>query len=218
MRNVGVTLLSAIVVGLLLVPSGGSALTTMVVQDSVGDVGIALDMKTGTIRDTLSPNAPLVEAGYFDMVSAWLSQKGKVFTFGMELAVALPEEGTPLSNQVKLAQWEVWIDQVPYIIDPTAPPVGMTALRYDGSSYSAFVLDWATMAETPVPFSIDGSKLQLQFTAAQLSNAVISWWVPLVEIYVGPLGTMASAFIDAVNLGAAPGQVGFDLPWPPVLA
>jgi len=214
MRRVGVALLSAIVTGLLLVPSGASALTTMVVQDSVGDVGIALDMKTGTIRDTLSPNAPLVKAGYFDMVSAWLSQKGKTYTFGMELAVALPKEGTPLPNMVKLAQWDLWIDQAPYIVDP-APPVGMIALRYDGSSYSAFVLDWATMVETPIPFSIDGAKLQLQFTAAQISNAVISWWVPLVEIYVGPLGTTASAFVDAVDLGAVTGQVGFDLPWPP---
>jgi hypothetical protein len=92
----------------------------------------------------------------------------------------------------------------------------MMALRYDGSSYSAFVVNWATMVETPISFSIDGSKLELQSTAAQLSNAVISWWVPLVEIYLGPLGTMASAFIDAVDLGAVPGQVGFDLPWPPV--
>ncbi|HEX9908492.1 MAG TPA: hypothetical protein VGB78_08545 [Thermoplasmata archaeon] len=215
MRRVMVALISAIVIGLLLVPSGASALTTMVVQDSVGDVGIAIDMKTGTIRDTLSPEVPLVKAGYFDMVSVWLSQKGKTYTFGMELAVALPKEGTPLPNPAKLAQWELWIDPVPYIIDPS-PAVGMIALRYDGSSYSAFVCDWATKVETPIPFSIDGSKLQLQFTAAQLNNAVISWWVPLVEIYVGPLGTWASGFVDAVDLGAAPGQVGFDLPWPPV--
>lgn len=215
MRKVIVALMSAVVIGMLLVPSGASALTITVAQDSVGDVGIALDMKTGTIRDTLSPNAPLVKAGYFDMVSVWLSQKGKTYTFGMELAVALPKEGTPLPNPAKLAQWDLWIDRAPYIVDP-APPVGMIALRYDGSSYSAFVLDWATMVETPIPFSIDGSMLQLQFTAAQLSNEVISWWVPLVEIYVGPLGTGASAFIDAVDLGAVPGQVGFDLPWPPV--
>lgn len=210
-----VALMSAVVIGLLMLPIGASALTTMVVQDSVGDVGIAIDMKTGTIGDTFSPNVPLVKAGYFDMVSVWLSEKGKTYTFGMELAVALPAEGTRLPNQVRLAQWELRIDPVPYIIDP-APPVGMMALRYDGSSYSAFVVNWAPMIDTPIPFSIDGSKLELQFTAAQLSSAVISWWVPLVEIYLGPLGTMASAFIDAVDLGAVPGQVGFDLPWPPV--
>jgi hypothetical protein len=77
LRNVMVALMSAVVIGLLLLPSGASALTTMVVQDSVGDVGIAIDMKTGTIRDTLSPNVPLVKAGYFDMVSVWLSEKGR---------------------------------------------------------------------------------------------------------------------------------------------
>lgn len=206
--------MSVVVIGLMLVPGGASALTMTVAQDSVGDVGIAIDMKTGTIRDTLSPSVPLVKAGYLDMVSVSLSQKGKIFTFGMELAAALPEEGTPLPNQIQLALWELWIDPAPYIVYP-APPVGLIALKYDGSSYSAFVCDWATMIEAPIPFSVDGSMLELRFTAAQLSNAVISWWAPLVEIYLGPLGTIASAFIDAVDLGAAPGQVGLDLPWPP---
>lgn len=215
LRRLVVALMSAIVLGMLLVPSGASALTTTVAQDSVGDVGISLDYKACTIRDTLSPHAPLVKAGYFDMVSTWFSQKGKTYTFGMEMAAALPDEGTPLPNMVKLAEWDVWIDQAPYLTNPM-PAVGVIGLRYDGSSYSAFVLDIATSTQTPIPFSIDGSKFQLQFSAASLGNAVISWWVPLVQIWVGPLGTMASGFVDAVDLGAVPGQVGFDLPWPPV--
>lgn len=216
MRKATLAILCAVVAGLLLLPGGASASTTMVVQDTLGDVGVSLDARTGTIRDTLSPHAPLVKAGYFDIASAWLIQKGGNYVFGMEMAVALPEEGTPLPNQVKLAEWIVWIDAVPFIVDPTLPPVGFVTLRYDGSSYSAFAFDYAAMTERAVPFSVEGSKMQLEFAASWIGAASISWWLPAAQVWVGPLGTGGVMFVDLINPGAAPGQVGMDLPWPPV--
>ncbi len=214
MRKATVGLVSMAVFGLLLVPGSAQALTTMTVQDSVGDVGIALDMHAGTIRaNTMAPNAPLEKVGYFDMVSVWLSQKGKTFTFGMDLAAGLPAEGTPMPKMVNIAKWALWVDPVPYVVDPWAMPVALIALQYDGISYSAYVYDYSTGTQTSIPFSVDGSKVQMQFTAAMFGNADMSWLCPAVQVWMGLWG---GAIIDSVDPGTVAGQVGFDLPWPPL--
>src|SRR3990170_123407 len=147
MRKVLVALLCAIVTGLMLAPSGVSAATTMTVQDSTGDIGFGIDPKTGLIMQTWGDNTPIAKAGYFDMASVSLSQKGKTYTFGMELAAALPKEGSPLPGGIHLAEWAMWIDPSPYnyFTNPVAP-LFLIALRYDGSSYAAFVMDYSTRA------------------------------------------------------------------------
>ena len=213
MRKATVGLVSIAILGLMLVPGSAQALTTITVQDGIGDVGIALDMHAGTVKDTMSPNAPLEKVGYFDMVSVWLYQKGKTFTFGMELAADLPAEGTPLPNMVRTAKWGMWVDQVPYVVDPWAMPVALIALQYDGVSYAASVLDYSTGTQTSIPFTVDGSKVRMEFSAAMFGNAGMSWLCPAVQIWLGLYG---AAIIDSVDPGSVAGQVGFDLPWPPV--
>ena len=216
MRKVMVAVLSAIVVGLMLVPSGVSAgITTVVVQDRTGDLGFGVN-GTGEISKLWADNAPVAQAKYLDMASAWLSQKAKTYTFGMELAAALPKEGSALPGGIKLVEWAVWIDPSPYNVN-TNPvlPLFLIALRYDGSSYSAFVLDRGTMVTTSVPFSIDGSKLQLQFSEASIGNRAFEWWSPMVREWTGPLGTSGYWFVDAVDYRLNPGQVYYDIPWPP---
>jgi len=211
-RKVTIALLCAIVAGLMVVPSGVSAVTMMTVQDNTGDIGFGVDPKTGFTMHTWGDNTPIVQAGYFDMTSVSLSQKGKAYTFGMELAAALPKEGSPLPGGIHLAEWAMWIDPSPYnyFTNPVAP-LFLIALRYDGSSYAAFVMDYGTRATTSIPFSVDGSKLQLQFSAASIGNLALQWWSPMVREWTGPLGTSGYWFVDAVV--SESGLI--DIPWPP---
>lgn len=217
MRRVVVAFLSAIVAGLMLAPGGVSAgVMKTVAQDSLGDIGFGVDPKTGWIMHEWADNTPVDRAGYFDMVSASFSQKGKIYTFEMEVAAALPEVGSPLPNGIHLAEWAVWFDPSPYNVhtNPVAP-LFLIALRYDGSAYGAFVLDYSTMTAVSTPFSVDGTELQIVFTAASIGNLEIPWWSPLVRVWWGPLGSSGYWFVDGVDMGAVPGQDGIDLPWPP---
>ena len=210
-------LLCAIAAGLMLVPNGASTGAMMtVVQDSTGDIGFGVDPKTGLIMQTWEDNTPVSKAGYFDMASTWLSQKGKTYTFWMELAAELPKEGSPSPTGIHLAEWAVWIDPSPYnCVTNTVASLFLIALRYDGASYAAFVVDYSTMTTTPIPFSVDGSKLQLQFSAASIGGLAFEWWSPLVRAWWGQLGTSGYWFVDAVDLGSATGQEYMDIPWPP---
>ncbi|OGS52334.1 MAG: hypothetical protein A3K75_04825 [Euryarchaeota archaeon RBG_13_61_15] len=212
-----VALSSAIVVGLLLVPGSVSAGTlTAVAEDPEGDLGFGVDPKTGGIMNLWADNTPVAKAEYLDIVSTWLSLKKGTYTFGMELAAALPEEGSALPGGIKLAEWAVWIDPSPYnyITNPVAP-LFLIALRYDGSSYSAFIMDYGTMLTTSVAFSVDGSKVQLQFTSASIGDLAFEWWSPLVRVWWGILGSAGCWFVDAVNLEPVDGYIYIDLPWPP---
>ena len=208
----------SITVALMMLAQPVSAGTiTSLVEDSEGDLGFGVNPKTGGIMQQWGENTPVAKAGYLDMVSTWLSQKGKTYTFGMELAAELPKEGSTLSGGMRLVEWAMWIDPSPYnyITNPVAP-LFLIALRYDGSSYSAFILDYSTMLTESVAFSVDGSELQLQFSTDTIGNAAFEWWSPLVRVWWGPLGTPAYWFVDAVDLPPVDGYVYIDLPWPPV--
>jgi hypothetical protein len=210
-------LVSAFVASLMLVPGCVSARPmTMVVEDAEGDLGFGVDPQTGGIMNLWPENNPVAQATYLDMVSTWLSLKNGVYKFGMEVASALPEEGTPLSGGMKLLEWAMWIDPSPYnyIVNPVAP-LFLIALRYDGSSYNAFILDYSTMGEVPAQFSVDGSKLELTFTSAQIGDIALEWWSPLVRTWFGTLGSAGYWFVDAVNLPLVDGYAYMDLPWPP---
>jgi hypothetical protein len=216
MRKQVVAFLCAIVVGLIMAQPVSGASVTSVVDDPVGDLGFGIDPKTGGLMNYWQDNTRVAQSKYLDMVSTWLSQKGKTYTFGMELAVAPPKEGSALPDGFKLVEWAMWIDPSPYnvITNPVAP-LFLISLRYDGSRYSAFVLDYSTLLQTPVAFSVDGSKIQLQFTAASIGNLAFEWWSPMVRYWDGPVGSSGYWFVDVVNLEPVDGYVYIDLPWPP---
>jgi hypothetical protein len=187
-----------------------------IVEDSEGDLAFGVDQKTGGFMHYWQDNTPVAQAGYFDMVCTWLSLKKGIYTFGMELATELPEEGVALPNGIKLAEWAVWIDPSPYnyITNPVAP-LFLIALRYDGVSYSAFIMDYATMLTVPAAFSVDGSEFTLKFTTDSIGDLEFEWWSPLVRVWWGPLGSAGCWFVDAVDLEPIEGYVYIDLPWPP---
>jgi hypothetical protein len=193
---------STLVIALIVAMPASAGTVTMKVADGTGDVG----------RNSWAHvNDPVAKTGYFDMVSTWLSQKGKTYTFGMELASLLPEEGSPLPVPIKTAEWLLWIDSYPW-----SAPLYTLSLYYDGSSYSAILLDVSTMVTTPLPFTIDGTKFQVDLSQDLVGNLAGLWWSPAVRLWWGPMGSVAEWLVDLVDFGVAPGQDGIDLPWPPV--
>src|SRR4030042_4347545 len=183
----------------MLIPGSVSAGTlTMMVEDPEGGLVFGLDMKTGGLARYYTEGAPIAGAGYLDMVSTWLSLKKDTYTFGIEAAAALPEEGSALPEGVKLVEWAMWIDPSPYnvLINPV-PALFLIALRYDGSSYSSFILDYATFLTAPVSFSVEGSTLQLRFTSAAIGVLALEWWSPLVRAWWGTLGSAGYWLVGA---------------------
>lgn len=217
-RKTAIALALSFTMALMMLAQPVAAGTVMAeVTDGTGDVGRNRAQKVSDPSQYWEENTPVAQAGYFDMVSTWLSQKGNKYTFGMELAAELPQEGAALPDGIKLAEWIMWIDPAPW--GPGMDPVASLfriSLYYDGSSYSAFMLDYGTMVMTPIPFSVDGSSFQLQFSAASISNLAFEWWCPGVRAWWGLFGSTGAWIVDLVDFGAAPGQVGIDLPWPPV--
>ena len=192
---------------------------TLRVKDIPGDIGKMYDLTTGEPTNGYGDNAPVVKAGYFDILSMWLSQKGKTYTFGMELAKELPQAGSALPSGVKFVSWNIWIDLAPW--HPVLAPsdsLFTIALTYDGSNYAAVLIEGPGMLGNVIeslPFTIDGSIFQLQFSAASIGNLASFWWCPVVHAWWGPLGTGGQWWLDTVDSGAVPGQTWWDIPWPP---
>ena len=214
-----VAVLSAIVVGIMLVPSGVSASPKATcVEDRTGDVGFGFSPKTGEILQApWGPSTPWVAVGYFDIAAASLSQKGQTYTFGMELATKLPKEGTALPDSIKRAEWQLWIDPSPWNM-ATNPVASLfkIALVYDGSEYSAGLWDASTGAFLKsLPFTVNGSAFQVEFSAASIGELEIHWWCPFTQVWQGVLGSWGTAFLDGIDWGSAPDQVYYDFPWPP---
>ncbi len=216
-RRTAIALTLTFTIGLMMLaqPVLGATLTS-VVSDPKGDMGFGVDPKTGGIMQTWQKDSLVAKANYLDIVSMSLSQKAKTYTFSMEMAAALLNEGSPLPGGFKTVEWGMWIDPSPYnfLTNPVAP-LFLISLRYDGSGYSAMIVDYSTMAAKSIPFSIDGASLQLQFTASSIGNLQSFWWSPLTRFWMGPVGTPGYWFVDSVDLPLVDGYAYIDLPWPP---
>ncbi|MBN1677704.1 MAG: hypothetical protein JW880_04125 [Candidatus Thermoplasmatota archaeon] len=216
-RSVSV-LLSALVVGTMMaLPMSASAAktSTTVVPDRTGDLGIFWDFTTCEPKPVWGPGTPVARAGYFDMVSFWFSQSGKTYTFGMELNAALPCEGDSLPPGIDYACWLIWIDPEPWnaIYNPvdTLYTVGLV---YDGTEYSAALMEGVNGdVIVALPFEIDGSVFEVRFSGASIGGLSSFWWMPAAKVWWGALHVWDS--IDRADPGAAPGQMWWDIPWPP---
>jgi hypothetical protein len=211
MRELATAGASMLVIALMMaMPVSAGTVTTMV-TDGIGDVGRNSWAHVNDPRQSWADNTAVAGTGYFDMISTWLSQKGKTYTFGMELASQLPEEGSPLPVPIKTAEWLLWIDSYPW-----SAPLYTFSLYYDGSSYSAILLDGNTMITTSLPFTIDGARFQVDLPQELVGNLAGLWWSPAVRLWWGPIGSVGEWLVDLVDFGVAPGQDGIDLPWPPL--
>jgi len=183
------------------------------VPDMTGDLCKHYNWGTGEPRHVLGDNTPVVKAGYFDMVSVWLAQKGDIYTFGMELAAGLPQEGKALPCGISLATWQMIIESAgPWDPYNPLPFAYFVTLAYDGSSYSANLWDVDTRVMTPLQFTHDGPKFQMVFSEDSIGGLSTFWWSFDVEVYFGAGGW---SMPDNPDPGASPGQVYWDIPWPP---
>jgi len=172
---------------------------------------------TGEPKNGWGDNAPVVRAGYFDMVSFWLSysQKEKTYTFGMKLAADLPQAGDSLAPGINSVSWLLYIDPEPWTPENWVTSMFIIRLAYDESNYFAELMDGGANVLAPLPFTVDGSVFQLEFSAASIGNPTTFWW----EAGVSPVwGSGGYWMVDMVDPGASPGQVYWDIPWPPVRA
>ncbi|OGS55829.1 MAG: hypothetical protein A3K60_00035 [Euryarchaeota archaeon RBG_19FT_COMBO_56_21] len=201
--------------GILLVPNGVSAGTTkIVVQDRTGDLGPKIDWETGDIVLWWPDTTSLTKVGYFDILSFSLSYKAKTYTFGMEVAADLPKEGSPLPTGFKALEWLMWIDPEPWNMKyNNILSLYSIKLVYYELEYFAFIQDYATgEVLASLPFTIDGSKLQVEFTASSIGNLESFWFMPCTVVRWSIAGYWD---LDSTDPGAAPGQVWWDIPWPP---
>jgi hypothetical protein len=220
MRKIAVAILSLVVVCLMLVPSGASAGTrTIVVEDRMGDLlggNIDWDACEGTVF--WQENTPVAQVGYFDITSFWLSEKGKMFTFGMEVAGPLPKEGSALPTGFHGLKWLMWIDPEPWNLKYN-PIMSLYTIQlvYDGSAYAAELKDYATgEVLATLPYSIGGSRLEMQFSAASIGNLESFWFIPCTVVQWSQIPGAGYWDLDTTDPGAVPGQVWWDIPWPPV--
>jgi len=193
------------------------------IPDKKGDLGM-YDHFFGTANKsngvalgnhTWGDKAPMMKARHLDMVSIsfGLQQEG-TYVFGMKLAADLPQAGTAMPPGIKLIAWLLWLDRAPWTPLSNLPSYYEIYLMYDGTSYSTVLSNTATHSVTSVPFTIDGSTFQMQISTDSIGNLASFWW---------SAGTFALTnwntlgwCTDLNDLGVAPGQVWFDIPWPPV--
>ncbi len=224
MRKVVLSLLSVIVVGLMLVPSSVSAgkSTVITVPDRTGDLGkynvqVTIWRANGVALSNIpdwGDNAPVLQSGYVDMVSESFGMVKGTYIFGMKLAAPLPQAGTQLAPGIVYLTWTLWIESGPWTPTSGGTTLYQAGIDFDGSSYSSWLYDYRTGAETSLPFTIDGSTLQMQISPASIGNLSSFWWS--AGTFVAKQSYFAPPWlIDQTDLGDAPGQVWCDIPWPP---
>lgn len=216
MRKVAIASVSMVVAFLMLVPNGVSADNLYLeVEDRIGDVAFAYDYEIYDYRVLLGENSPIVQAGYFDMTLFWLGLKGKTYTYGMQLAADLPEEGAPLPSGVKVLQYTLWLDKEVWDWYPGTESYFAVMLQYDGTEYFAALLDGSSWAvKMQLPFEIDGPRFEVTFSADSIDNIESFWLVACVVALHGE--ALCTAWPDGLDYDAgAPGQVITSIPWPP---
>ena len=220
MKKVIVALVSLVVVGLLMVSGSVSAKPISIkVEDRIGDVGPMYTAETYDYVALYGDNSPIVEAGYFDMKLFLFSQKGDTYSFGMEMAGDLPQEGDPLPQGVSLLQYTLWLDPEAWDWSPYAfPSYFVIRFQYDGSSYHAGLYEYVQEEQgdelMELPYKIIGPRFEVGFSADSIENIPSFWLFSSVVVYFGDCPW--KTFVDSIDYGAgAPGQEWTSIPWPP---
>ena len=218
MRKTTLVSLSAVVAGLLMVPGSVSAKTLSIeVEDRIGDVAAAYDYNTYDYAALLGEGTPIVQAGYFDMTLFWFSLKKDVYTFGMEMATDLPDEGNPLPSGIKLIRYTLWLDEESWDWVSDVPSYYMVVLWYDGTSYSAELLEWPSkMAITSLSFAVEGPRFEVEFPASWMGGIESFWLFPAVNAFHSQ-NPEVEVWPDMLDYDSGtPGQEYASLPWPPL--
>ena len=208
--------MSAVLTGLLLGPSSVSAKTlSVVVEDRIGDVASNYDTDTYDYCALYGEMSPIAQAGYFDMTLFEFSLTGNTYTYAMELAADLPNEGDPLPDTIHLVQYMLWFDRDSWDWVEPGLTLFMMVLQYDGSAYSAALLDYPSWEVTmPLSFTTDGARFEVRMSAKAIDSLSTFWLFPSVLAYPGT-GSSVYLWPDIADPNATPGQEYNSIPWPP---
>jgi hypothetical protein len=214
-RNTIIVILSVLVVGLVSVPNGVSAERLSIeVEDRVGDLAAAYDSDTWDVSVVYGENTLFARNEYFDMTLFEFSLTGNTYTYAMELAADLPKEGDPLPTTISLVQYMLWFDKDSWDWVEPALTLFMVVLQYDGSAYSAALLDYPSWEVImPLEFTIDGARFEVKFSAGAIDDLSTFWLYPSVLAYTG--GSGFYHWLDIADPNAAPGMEYNSIPWPP---
>lgn len=224
MKRAVVALVSAAVVGLMLIPSTVSAVPiTSTVSDREGDLGMydvlfGVGKNSGNVIPVVPSwggNAPMKKVSYLDMKSLSFGEIDEV-TYAYEVTVAgnLPQVGDALPHGIKVVAWLLWIDSPPWTPENPAPSVYEIWVQYDGTGYAGIFRNTATGEIAFVPFETDLSSVRIEISKDMIGSPEGFYWSGATFALTNwnTLGWM----VDINDLEKVPGQVWFDMPWPPV--
>ena len=226
MRKLLLWLFSVVVVGLVLTPPVSAGKTTVVtVPDKTGDLGkynvfVTVGNSNGAaiVNNTWGDNAPVLQAGYVDMVSVSFGFVKDHYVFRMKVAGDLPQIGTKLPPGVVYLVWNLWMEDSAWTYSNAARTLYQAWLQFDGSSYSAILMDatqgWNLITLTPLPFTlVDERTFEIRIFPDQIGNLGSFWWS--AGTFTGFKSFTAPPWlIDILDMGLAPDQVWSDFPWP----
>lgn len=188
------------------------------VDDARGDLGPKYDAATASGVLFWPSTMPLVKVGYFDMLSFWLSYStdDEMYTFGMELAKALPTPGSALPYGFKRVSWLMWIDAEPWnpVYNPAAETLFTVQLVYNGVEYVAELrqgLSYGPVLES-LTFDVNQAEFEVYFSADSIGDVSDNYWMPctVVEWSVPHAGYWD---LDSTDPESVEGQVWWDIPW-----
>lgn len=198
-------------------PSSVSAEALSVkVVDRIGDVASMYDYDTYDYLALCGEASPIAQAGYFDMTLFEFRLTGNTYTYAMELAADLPDEGDPLPDTIHQVQYMLWFDRDSWDWVEPGLTLFMMVLQYDGSAYSAALLDYPSWEVImPLSFEIDGARFEVKMSTEAIDGLTTFWLFPSIFAYPG---TNAPVYFwpDIADPNAAPGQEYNSIPWPPV--
>ncbi|MCJ7464852.1 MAG: hypothetical protein MUO81_08960 [Thermoplasmata archaeon] len=194
MRKVVVALLSAIVVGLMLVPSVSAGSKTVMVYDRQGDLGTAMisggqgSHEWGDPLGWWSGESPIANAGYLDMLSEWVSVKGGTVTMGMTVASPVPTDGK-LPEGVVEALWGWFFYQsIDVYYGGSSAPYAVYIV-WDGADFSAVLVDRTSGTPpfdlTYLDFAVEGNVLTVTTSLASIAGA-IAWFSETIILHGNP--------------------------------
>jgi len=180
LRKVTLAVASTLVIALMVATpasaSGGGKSNSMYVVDREGDLGKILytdyqgSHLLGDPISWWSGESPISNAGYLDMVMAWIVVDRKTVTLGMQMASPISDEST-LPHGIKAVQWSWIFSPAPaeFIFDYEV------CVWWDGLEFTAYLSDMTAYPFTVTPldsFDVSGDTLTVQVSAAILQNQI----------------------------------------------
>jgi hypothetical protein len=179
---------------------------------SASTIAQPLAIQTSTVSDPVGDTLFTFNAPFQDFVSAQMTKTAAGnYEMLMEMAAPVPPS-PPMPPQANHQMWWFWI----FDLDPTTRPMGypwqeagngrppefIVYVSWDGTAFAGAAIDRRPLLTggeaivTPVPFSINGARVEAVL-ASELIGAVPTFnWGPFTFSWSGPVGSEGVNFAD----------------------